>query len=137
MKKWPKTLVGGALVIGSLVPASVVSAAPRHAPATPSQATTQCSGDQTRLRLHDCTCDQNRVRLQDGTRDQTRLRLHDCTCDQNRVRLQDGTGKVAVPNSPSPGPSSGYQHMSGPQDGTGPQADRPLDGTGNQWGRVS
>ena len=101
MKKWPKTLVGGALVIGSLVPASVVSAAPRHAPATPSQATTQCSGDQTRL------------------------------------RLQDGTGKVAVPNSPSPGPSSGYQHMSGPQDGTGPQADRPLDGTGNQWGRVS
>ena len=112
MKRSSKTLVGGALVIGSLAPAGVAAAAPRHAPGAAPQATAQSTGDQTRLRLQDCT------------RDQTRL------------RLQDGSAKTAVPNSPVPGRSDGHQHMSGPQDGTGPQADRPLDGTGNQWGRA-
>ena len=61
-----------------------------------------------------------------------------CTGDQpmDRVQARDGTGwqhtladgtTVETPATP------GHQHQSGSMDGTGPQADRPMDGTGNQW----
>lgn len=64
-----------------------------------------CTGDQRQ--------EQVQQRLQDGT--------HDGQMIQHR-HGQDGT----------PGAAAG--HRSGPQDGSGPQADRPLDGTGNRWG---
>ncbi len=55
-----------------------------------------------------------------------------CTYDQqqDRQQLRDGTG-VQHPVQAAP---VGAAHQSGPLDGSGPQADRPLDGTGNQWG---
>jgi hypothetical protein len=61
-----------------------------------------------------------------------------CTYDQQRqhLRLQDGTGPRhdQMQTGSTTGVTPGG-HQSGPMDGTGPQADRPLDGTGNQWGR--
>jgi len=55
-----------------------------------------------------------------------------CTYDQSRdqLRLHDGTG---VPTTADP---AGHAYRSGPMDGTGPQADRALDGTGNSWGHA-
>lgn len=64
-----------------------------------------CTGDQRREQVHD--------RLQDGS--------------QDGLMLQHRYGAEAT----APGAGG---HRSGPQDGTGPQADRPLDGTGNQFG---
>lgn len=61
-----------------------------------------------------------------------------CTYSQDRDQLQlrDGTGPrhdAIVSGSVVAG--SGHAHQSGPLDGTGPLADRPLDGTGNQFGK--
>ncbi len=61
-----------------------------------------------------------------------------CTGDQtmDRVQARDGTGwrhtladgtTVETPATP------GYQYQNGSMDGTGPQGDRPMDGTGSQW----
>jgi hypothetical protein len=59
-----------------------------------------------------------------------------CTYDQQRLRLHDGTGlqHAARADAQTSG-SYGDANQAGPQDGTGPLADRPLDGTGNQFGR--
>lgn len=60
-----------------------------------------------------------------------------CTGDHQMLQLRDGTGwrhSVSNGSSVQPGSGNGQQHMSGPQDGTGPRADRPMDGTGFQWG---
>jgi hypothetical protein len=55
-----------------------------------------------------------------------------CTYDQqqDRLHLRDGTG-VRHDTQVSTG---GKGHRSGPQDGSGPRADRPMDGTGHKWG---
>ncbi len=58
-----------------------------------------------------------------------------CTGDRDMLRLRDGTGwrhTAADGTTVTVQPGSGYQHRSGPQDGTGPMADRALDGTGQQ-----
>lgn len=55
--------------------------------------------------------------------------------DQDRLRLRDGTGSMHEQRVTSNDPASG--HRSGPQDGSGQRADRPLDGTGFQWGRAA
>ena len=59
-----------------------------------------------------------------------------CTGDQQMLQMRDGTGwrHTADSSTVQPGSGPGYQHMSGPQDGTGPRADRPMDGSGHQWG---
>lgn len=68
-----------------------------------------------------------------------------CTGDQRQEQvqqhLQDGSqvGQMAQhqygqDEATNPGMAG---HRSGPQDGSGPQADRPLDRTGNRWGTVS
>ena len=56
-----------------------------------------------------------------------------CTYDQNReqLRLRDGTGVRHDTQVVTPTQAAG--HRSGPMDGSGPQADPALDGTGNQW----
>ncbi|MDP2290424.1 MAG: hypothetical protein Q8M22_04505 [Actinomycetota bacterium] len=62
---------------------------------------------------------------------------HDCTGDQtaDQIRARDGTGPEHADNVTATSlAGAGERHQSGPMDGTGPQADRPLDGTGNQWG---
>lgn len=60
-----------------------------------------------------------------------------CTGNHDQLRLRDGTGPrhatMAADKSAAAHAGSGYQHKSGPQDGTGPQANPPRDGTGNQW----
>ncbi len=61
-----------------------------------------------------------------------------CTYNQDRDRLQlrDGTGPrhdAIVSGAAVTG--SGHAYQSGPMDGSGPLADRPLDGTGNQFGK--
>jgi hypothetical protein len=61
-----------------------------------------------------------------------------CTFDQDRDRLQlrDGTGPrhdATVSGAAVTG--NGHSYQAGPLDGSGPLADRPLDGTGNQFGR--
>lgn len=56
--------------------------------------------------------------------------------DMDRIRVRDGTGwrhTTADGTTVEVQPGSGYQHRGGPLDGTGPRADRPADGTGNQW----
>lgn len=61
-----------------------------------------------------------------------------CNGDHQMLRLHDGTGwrhTTADGTMMTVQPGAGYQHRSGPQDGTGPMADRPMDGTGQQWGR--
>jgi hypothetical protein len=62
-----------------------------------------------------------------------------CTGDHQMQQLRDGTGwrHTADGTTVQPGSGNGQQHMSGPQDGTGPRADRPMDGTGHQWGTSS
>ncbi len=63
-----------------------------------------------------------------------------CTGDQQMLHLRDGTGwrhTTADGKTVQMVPGAGHQHMSGPQDGSGPQADRALDGTGFQWGQAS
>lgn len=63
-----------------------------------------------------------------------------CTGDHRMLQLRDGTGfRYTAPDGSTvePGAGHGQQHMSGPQDGTGPRADRPMDGTGFQWGTKS
>jgi hypothetical protein len=61
-----------------------------------------------------------------------------CTADQamDRVQARDGTGwrhttsgdaTVQVPAG------AGQQHRGGPNDGSGPRALRPMDGSGVQW----
>jgi hypothetical protein len=61
-----------------------------------------------------------------------------CTYDQDRDRLQlrDGTGPRhdAVVSGTTIG-ANAHSYQAGPLDGSGPRADRPLDGTGNQFGR--
>ena len=53
------------------------------------------------------------------------------TCTNDQQRLRDGTGPRHDEQSAEAQP---YGHRSGPQDGTGPRTDRPLDGTGHMWG---
>lgn len=59
-----------------------------------------------------------------------------CTGDHQMLQLRDGTGwrHTADGTTVQLGSAQGHQHMSGPQDGSGPRVDRPMDGTGNQWG---
>ena len=57
-----------------------------------------------------------------------------CTHDQDRDRLRDGTGPLHEQQATTDGPAYGYR--SGPQDGTGPRAERPLDGSGNMRGHA-
>lgn len=60
-----------------------------------------------------------------------------CTGDHQMLRLHDGTGlHHSAPGATATTPGSAYQHHSGPQDGTGPRANPPMDGSGNQWGRA-
>ena len=59
-----------------------------------------------------------------------------CTYDQQRMQARDGTGprhETRVGDQAIGDYGKAYQ--AGPQDGTGQQADRPLDGTGHQFGR--
>jgi hypothetical protein len=59
-----------------------------------------------------------------------------CTYDQDRLQLRDGTGpqhEAVVSGAAVTG--TGHSYQAGPLDGSGPRADRPLDGTGNQFGR--
>ena len=59
-----------------------------------------------------------------------------CNGDQQMLHLRDGSGwrhTTADGTTVQSGSGSGHQYMSGPRDGSGPQADRPLDGTGLQW----
>ena len=61
----------------------------------------------------------------------------DCTGDQaqDRIQARDGTGpRHAEITTGTATATNGNQHQSGQMDGSGPRADRPLDGTGNQWG---
>ena len=63
-----------------------------------------------------------------------------CPYDQDRqqLRLHDGTGPRHDEMHPTTGATAGATaggYQSGPVDGSGPLAERPLDGTGNQWGR--
>ena len=59
-----------------------------------------------------------------------------CTYDQQRLQVRDGTGpQHEVRAGDQASGTHGEAYQAGPQDGTGPQADRPLDGTGNQFGR--
>jgi hypothetical protein len=61
-----------------------------------------------------------------------------CTYDQDRDRLQlrDGTGpRHDTMVSSTHGTGGGHAYHAGPLDGTGPRADRPLDGTGNHFGK--
>ena len=60
----------------------------------------------------------------------------DCTGDQSgdQIRARDGSGPLhAAQSTGAPGTTAGNQYQSGPMDGSGPQADRPMDGTGNRW----
>jgi hypothetical protein len=72
------------------------------------QADPVCTGDQRQ--------EQVQQRLQDGS--------HDGQMAQNRKGQNDAAAK------------GGAQHRSGAQDGSGPQADRPMDGTGNRHGKA-
>ncbi len=58
-----------------------------------------------------------------------------CSSDQVRRHLRDGTGlrcPVVASNS-TQASGAGYQHQSGPMDGSGPRAAPAQDGTGLQW----
>ena len=55
-----------------------------------------------------------------------------CNGDHVMLRLHDGTGWRHVAGS-TQASGGGYQHKSGPQDGSGPRAAPALDGTGQQW----
>lgn len=60
----------------------------------------------------------------------------DCTGDQSgdQIRARDGSGPLHAANrTGTPATTAGNQHRSGPVDGSGPRADRPMDGTGNRW----
>jgi hypothetical protein len=67
-----------------------------------------------------------------------------CTGDQRQEQVQqhqqDGTqaGQMAQQRNGQNASAtpSGAQHRSGAQDGSGPQADRPMDGTGNRHGKA-
>jgi len=60
-----------------------------------------------------------------------------CTGDQamDQLRARDGSGwrHTLSDGTTVEARGAGYQHQSGTMDGTGPQADRALDGTGNRW----
>ncbi|MGB8860124.1 MAG: hypothetical protein WCC60_12745 [Ilumatobacteraceae bacterium] len=61
---------------------------------------------------------------------------NECSGDQtqDRVQARDGTGADHAANSAGKATAgTGAEHRSGPADGSGPQADRPMDGTGNQY----
>lgn len=64
-----------------------------------------------------------------------------CTGDQRQEQVHDGTqaGQMAQHQyGRSQADQNGMAgHRSGPQDGSGPQADRPMDGTGFRWGAAS
>jgi hypothetical protein len=68
-----------------------------------------------------CTGDQRQEQVQQHLQDGT----HDGQMAQHRNGQADATA------------NGGAEHRSGPQDGSGPQADRPMDGTGNRWGTAS
>ncbi len=58
-------------------------------------------------------------------------------CDHDPIQARDGTGAMHDANSAAATANGtahgmGAQHRSGPMDGSGPRADRPMDGTGNQ-----
>lgn len=59
-----------------------------------------------------------------------------CTGDQamDQVQARDGTGwrHTLADGTIVEMPNTGHQHQTGPMDGSGPQADRPMDGSGNQ-----
>ncbi len=59
-----------------------------------------------------------------------------CDGDHQMLQLRDGTGwrhTTADGQTVTANPGVGHQYRSGPQDGSGPQANPALDGTGNQW----
>lgn len=59
-----------------------------------------------------------------------------CTGDQQMLRLRDGTGwrhTAADGTTVQVTPGAGHQYRNGPQDGSGPRAYGPMDGTGFQW----
>jgi hypothetical protein len=59
-----------------------------------------------------------------------------CTGDHQMLQLRDGSGwrhMTVDGTTVQPGSGAGHQHMSGPRDGSGPRADRAMDGTGQQW----
>lgn len=64
----------------------------------------------------------------------------DGTCVQGPTGgpARDGTGWRHTSSDGTtvevPGPGNRSEHRSGPTDGSDPQADRALDGTGNRWG---
>ncbi|MEZ5220510.1 MAG: hypothetical protein R2743_03380 [Ilumatobacteraceae bacterium] len=66
-----------------------------------------------------------------GVRDGT------CVEDPTAGPTRDGTGwRHTSPDGTTvevPGAGRGAEHRSGPTDGSGPRADRALDGTGNRW----
>ena len=105
MKKLHKALLAGGVTLAVLVPAASAFAA-GYGPGNGAGGGERGDGV--------CTGDQSRdqVQARDGT--------------GWRHTLSDGT-TVEVPAAP------GYQHRDGLMDGTGPQADRPLDGSGSQW----
>jgi hypothetical protein len=63
-----------------------------------------------------------------------------CTGDptMDRVQARDGTGwrHTLADGTIVEMPNASRQHQSGPMDGTGPRAERPMDGSGNpqRWG---
>ncbi|MCU4185233.1 hypothetical protein K6U06_12740 [Acidiferrimicrobium sp. IK] len=62
-----------------------------------------------------------------------------CTGDHQMLQARDGSGwhHSGEATMAHPGSGQGHQQMSGALDGTGPRADRPMDGTGHQWGSSS
>ena len=60
---------------------------------------------------------------------------HECTGDASgdQIRARDGSGPNHAANTAgTSNTTAGSQHRSGPMDGSGPQADRPMDGSGRQ-----
>ena len=58
----------------------------------------------------------------------------DQAMDQEQVQLRDGTGwrHTLADGTIVEMPNASHGHQTGPMDGSGPQGDRPMDGTGNQ-----
>jgi hypothetical protein len=107
MRRYTKFFAGGAVAVALMIPAGAAFAQADD----PTQPV--CTGDQRQEQIHQ--------QLHDGSQDGQML--------QHRFGQDEAT---------DPGNGTGMAgHRSGPQDGTGPQADRPLDGTGNQWGNAS
>jgi hypothetical protein len=130
MRRFPKVVAGSALALALAVPAGVALA--DDPPTTAEPSTTQVCTDEERAERW-AARDQLRAEIttqlqEEGVTDPVELREELRTRVQ--VAMEEQFGEL-------PGPLAGGGlggHRSGPQDGTGPQADRPLDGSGNRWG---